>query len=233
MQISLDSEENTRDSQQSDQPATLAPPKQPDQAEVLVPPLPERRKSAVQHDPKLQEMLANNARLMAELERAVQDDPSGGCWLLSPTCSNLAGHCQLHDCQRRCKPLHQCFCHSWFASAPPLTAASPVLLPAVDAASEESEQQQQQPEPAASQADAPRVLLVCRTQDHGDLKLRLKCGDPLSKLFAAFRGKAEQKGWVEPGAQLRFDFDGEQLTGCETPKALDMEDEDAIEVTIH
>jgi Ubiquitin-2 like Rad60 SUMO-like len=76
------------------------------------------------------------------------------------------------------------------------------------------------------------VLLVCRTQHHGDLKLRLKRGDPLSKLFAAFRGKAEQKGWVEPGGQLRFEFDGEQLAGGETPAALDMEDEDAIEVTL-
>jgi Ubiquitin-2 like Rad60 SUMO-like len=76
------------------------------------------------------------------------------------------------------------------------------------------------------------VVLVCRTQHHGDLKLRLRCGDPLSKLFAVVRAKAEEKGWIPPGGQLRFEFDGEQLTGNETPSALDMEEEDAIDVTM-
>lgn len=76
------------------------------------------------------------------------------------------------------------------------------------------------------------MVLVCRTQRHGDLKLRLRCGDPLSKLFAVVRAKAEEKGWIPPGGQLRFEFDGEQLTGNETPSALEMEEEDAIEVVV-
>jgi hypothetical protein len=79
-QINLDSdEEDTRDSQQSEQPAAAAPPK-PASPEPA-PQQPERRRSAVQLDPGVRDLLEANKRLMAELQRAAQDTLDGGCWV--------------------------------------------------------------------------------------------------------------------------------------------------------
>lgn len=84
-QINLDSdEEDTRDSQQSEQPAAAAPPQpaspQPEQQQ------PERRRSAVQLDPGVRDLLEANKRLMAELQRAAQDTLDGVCWVPLHAC---------------------------------------------------------------------------------------------------------------------------------------------------
>lgn len=110
--------------------------------------------------------------------------------------------------------------------------APPSFCLADEAPEEQSQQQPTQQQQPAQQADedVPKVLLVCRTQRQGDVKLRLRPGDPLSKLFTVFRASAVKKGWIAGGAELRFEFDGDHLSGGETPADLGMEDDDAIEV---
>jgi hypothetical protein len=93
VQINLDSEEDeARGSQQSEQPAALPPPQQSDEAEIPALPQPERRRSAVQLDPAVQEILEKNKRAIAEMTRAAEYDPDGGSCQLLPACSIPACH---------------------------------------------------------------------------------------------------------------------------------------------
>lgn len=98
-----------------------------------------------------------------------------------------------------------------------------------DDPAEADEPGQQEPPEPPPESDA-KVLLVCKTQRHGTVKLRLRKGDPMSKLFSAFQLHAERRGWVKEGAEMRFEFDGERLSGKETPASLEAEDDDVIDV---
>lgn len=103
-----------------------------------------------------------------------------------------------------------------------------VALAADDPAEADAPVQQETPEPHPE--SEAKVLLVCKTQRHGNVKLRLRKGDPMSKLFSAFQLNAERKGWVKQGAEMRFEFDGERLSGEETPAALEADEGDVIDV---
>ena len=54
--------------------------------------------------------------------------------------------------------------------------------------------------------------------------------DPFHKLFASFREHAKTRGWCSEGAKLKFVFDGEVVGENQTPKELDCEDDDVIDV---
>lgn len=57
-------------------------------------------------------------------------------------------------------------------------------------------------------------------------------GDPLEKLFRAYRNKVHPGG-SPAGVLLRFVFDGDPIDGAATPDELGLEDDDMIEVVCH
>lgn len=79
--------------------------------------------------------------------------------------------------------------------------------------------------------DDGKVVLLLQSKE-GKISLRISKQAPLSKLFEPYKKQAIQKGWL-PSAKapsVRFDFDGDRLSGTETAEGLDCDDNDIIEV---
>ncbi|KAL4425108.1 hypothetical protein ABPG77_008213 [Micractinium sp. CCAP 211/92] len=87
------------------------------------------------------------------------------------------------------------------------------------------------PAAAAAGAEGDRVLLKLRSS-RGEKEMRMRRGDPFSKLFVSYRSWAAAQGHIpsegHPG--LRFVFDGDRLGEEETPEGLDLEGGEIIEV---
>ena len=71
------------------------------------------------------------------------------------------------------------------------------------------------------------INLKVVTQDGGETFFKCKMTTPLQKLMNAF---CEKQGIAV--ASIRFLFDGMRIRGDQTPKALDMEDGDVIDVMV-
>lgn len=80
--------------------------------------------------------------------------------------------------------------------------------------------------------DDGKVVLLLQSKD-GKIPLRISKQAPLSKLFEPYKKQAIEKGWLPSAkaASVKFDFDGDRLSGTETAEGLDCEDNDIIGVT--
>lgn len=88
------------------------------------------------------------------------------------------------------------------------------------------------PAAAAPAVAADRIRLSCKSATFDALTLRLTRTDPLQKLMATYRKEACRRGWLQqPGGNLIFRFDGDNINGSDTAAGLDMEDDDVIDVT--
>mmetsp|Transcript_4241 Transcript_4241/g.12220 ORF Transcript_4241/g.12220 Transcript_4241/m.12220 type:complete len:247 (+) Transcript_4241:238-978(+) len=86
-----------------------------------------------------------------------------------------------------------------------------------------------EPDAAPAEQGPDRLSLKCKSKHH-ELIVRIAVGAKLQKLMDAYRNKAVENGWVQPGVLLTFRFDGEKVSGDETTVSLDLEDEDVIDV---
>ncbi|KAJ6253159.1 small ubiquitin-related modifier [Anaeramoeba flamelloides] len=73
--------------------------------------------------------------------------------------------------------------------------------------------------------NSQRILIKFINEKGNDLFIQTKTNSPLSMSFSRYIKK------MAPEGTLKFIFDGEQLSGEETPEDLDMEDQDQIEVS--
>lgn len=73
----------------------------------------------------------------------------------------------------------------------------------------------------------PNVLSLTVRSGGEEVVFKVKKDTKMSKIFSAY---ASQKG-IDP-ATMRFTFDGKRLAADETPKMLEMEDGDQIDVHI-
>mmetsp|Transcript_31300 Transcript_31300/g.68400 ORF Transcript_31300/g.68400 Transcript_31300/m.68400 type:complete len:97 (+) Transcript_31300:151-441(+) len=69
------------------------------------------------------------------------------------------------------------------------------------------------------------ISLKVKDQDNNEVHFKVKMTTKFDKIFTAF---CEKRGIAKENS--RFVFDGTRLNGQQTPKDLDMEDEDCIEV---
>mmetsp|Transcript_5873 Transcript_5873/g.10176 ORF Transcript_5873/g.10176 Transcript_5873/m.10176 type:complete len:109 (-) Transcript_5873:353-679(-) len=69
------------------------------------------------------------------------------------------------------------------------------------------------------------ISLKVKDQDNNEVHFKVKLTTKFDKIFNAF---CEKRGISRE--HTRFIFDGNRLTGQQTPKDLEMEDEDCIEV---
>lgn len=88
-----------------------------------------------------------------------------------------------------------------------------------------------QPDPAAAAAAAggegDRLPLVFQAQGHDKVTVRVQPHQPLSHGMDIFTKYATDKGW---GRVVKFMFDGEKLSGEDTPEDLGIEAEEVIDV---
>ncbi|GAQ87526.1 hypothetical protein KFL_003580190 [Klebsormidium nitens] len=76
---------------------------------------------------------------------------------------------------------------------------------------------------------AQSVLVKVRASDGSQERFKVRCGDPLEKLFRAYVKKVHP-GASPAGAAFSFVFDGDPIDGKSTPEDLGLEDDDMIEV---
>ncbi|KAG8466440.1 hypothetical protein KFE25_002196 [Diacronema lutheri] len=80
---------------------------------------------------------------------------------------------------------------------------------------------------AKEEGEAKTINLKVATQDGSEIFFKCKMTTPLNKLMNAF---CQRQGVTMQS--VRFLFDGQRITGDQTPKDLDMEDGDAIDVMV-
>lgn len=85
------------------------------------------------------------------------------------------------------------------------------------------------PAPQSPTEEEQKVQLVVQCKDHKKT-MQMSTSKPLQRLFDAWKKFAEEEGWIEADTKLRFVFDGDPLSGEETPAELSLEAEDVIEV---
>lgn len=86
------------------------------------------------------------------------------------------------------------------------------------------EQQDQKPD---VKEGGSHINLKVVTQDGNEIFFKCKLTTPLSKLMQAF---CQRQGVAQNS--VRFLFDGNRLTGQQTPGELEMEDGDVIDVMV-
>lgn len=95
-----------------------------------------------------------------------------------------------------------------------------------------------QPDPTAAAAHAPaaggaaaddadKLPLVFQAQGQDKITIRVQRNQPLSHAMDICRKYAADKGW---GRVSKFMFDGENMSGGDTPEDLDMDADDVIDV---
>jgi small ubiquitin-related modifier len=77
------------------------------------------------------------------------------------------------------------------------------------------------------EASAETINLKVATQDGNEIFFKCKMTTPLSKLMNAF---CQRQGVTMQS--VRFLFDGQRINQDQTPKDLDMEDGDSIDVMV-
>lgn len=133
----------------------------------------------------------------------------------------------------------------WFSAEPVLlfpsrrTTAKPQLTDEDNQDDEDGDEEDDGSAGAASQEaaspsnveDDGKVVLLLQSKD-GKIPLRISKQAPLSKLFEPYKKQAIQKGWLPSAkaASVKFDFDGDRLSGTETAEGLDCDNDDIIGV---
>jgi hypothetical protein len=88
-------------------------------------------------------------------------------------------------------------------------------------------------EGGSAAAAVPKVLLQFRLPgDKQVLKLKVPKAAPLQQAMDAFAAAAAERGWVPAGAAMRYEFDGDRLTGKETAEGNDMDNDDLVDVRV-
>ena len=82
-------------------------------------------------------------------------------------------------------------------------------------------------EPVDPPAPVETITLKLKDQGGDDMQFKVKKTTKMSKIFDAYAGR---KGVAT--ATLRFMLDGERVQGDVTPKMLELEDDDQIDVAI-
>lgn len=117
------------------------------------------------------------------------------------------------------------------------TSAKPQPDLQTDEESEADEQDEsagaesQEAAPLPELEDDNKVVLLLQSKE-GRVSLRISKQAALSKLFEPYKQQAIQKGWLLPAkaSSVKFEFDGDRLSGTETAEGLDCDDNDIIEV---
>lgn len=122
------------------------------------------------------------------------------------------------------------------AAAPaglPAAAAAGVAAAGAAAAGAAEEAAAAPPAEEDGEGAAPRkVKLRFRLSDKTEQKLNVGVLAPLRDALGVFARVAAERGWAPAGAALRFEFDGDKLTGDETPDGLGMEENDLVDVAV-
>ena len=94
----------------------------------------------------------------------------------------------------------------------------------------ESTVEEEEGEEDAEEGEEERIILRIKSSSHTEgLRLRIGVSQPLQRLFNGYKKQGHKAGWLPDNAKVTFKFDGDAMDGSDTPKVLDMEDEDVID----
>ena len=93
-----------------------------------------------------------------------------------------------------------------------------------------SKEEEDEEEEDAEDGEEAKIILRVKSSLHIEgLRLRIGVSQPLQRLFNGYKEQGHKAGWLPEGANVTFKFDGDAMDGSDTPKVLDMEDEDVID----
>ncbi len=79
-------------------------------------------------------------------------------------------------------------------------------------------------------ADEAKITLKIKSSVHEQgRRMRIGMQQPLGRLFAAYKAEGEKAGWLPPGTDVTFKFDGDKVGDKQTPASLDLEEDEVID----